>query len=199
MPSFELLEVVDVVLPVQKGVSLYSQFTSFMFDNYKHPNDPEHLSPEVRSKCFRVSGEGHPYHFVVDFQQLIPLIKEQSAIGDVQLIYTYPHYLSLERLHQDARRSMRTLTKNDVWTNQDGSLLVHEEILATLERLHSHATAYFPIDENTPRDGRNLLIFDETTKDQSGQVYCQVARWIDGAWRYQHDEYTINGTHFRFL
>lgn len=57
-----------------------------------------------------------------------------------------------------------------------------------------------PIDENTPRDGRCLLIFDDKEIDQTtGEISCQVARWKDGAWRYQHDEYTIDGTHFRLL
>lgn len=200
MSQFELLEVIEVHIPPKKGWSLASQFATYMFDNYSDPKDPQLLDERVRKLSFKVNGNAHSYHLIVDFMERLPSIISASKIGDIRLVYDFPAPKDASLLAFDIKRVLRSFDRGSVWSNQDGSLLSQECVTDVIKQLHSQLLVRRPIDGNTPRDGRYLLIFDERDIDEeTGQPYCQVARWKNGAWRYQHDEYTIDGTHWKNL
>ena len=203
MPQFELLEVVEVNIPPKKGLSLAGQFATYMFDNYSDPKDPEVLDERVRKLSFKIDGNAHSYHLIVDFLERLPSIVAASKIGDIRLIYDFPAPKDEALLAFDIKRVLRSFDRGSVWTNQDGSILSQECVTDVIKQLHSQLLVRRPIDENTPRDGRYLLIFNDEREDEdsekTGQPYCQVARWKNGKWRYSHDEYVIDGTHWKYL
>jgi hypothetical protein len=182
--QFELLEVIEVDIPPKKGHSLAEQFISFMLDNYTDPKDPKRLQDSVKKLSFKVNGNAHAFHHILDFIERLPSLKEGSKAGDIRLVYDCPSPMDAEPLSQTVEHVLRSFDRGSVWTNQEGSVLADACVVDVIRQLYTQFALCRLIDENTPRDGRYLLIFDEKEVHHDGnQVYCQVARWVDNAWR----------------
>lgn len=61
----------------------------------------------------------------------------------------------------------------------------------TLTTERAAVAGWLPI-TSAPTDGTYVLVMDDEYWDSQGLYSCEVARFIDGAWRYAADEYSIN-------
>ncbi len=133
------LKVVDVRLPKRPGVSLASDFVTYVFDNYGDPNDPELF--DAATVLFRVHTVGFPFTDVIDFHTRLKDLNDSPHVGGVEMVHT--NLVDATRtpwpFKSSTMRCMRTLEGKHTWTNEQGSLLVHEDIAELIQALYEKA------------------------------------------------------------
>ncbi len=124
---------VILVLPHVKGKSLMSQTVDYIGERFRSPDDPEQIV--AGDVYFEVDARGRSFADVVDFLTRTKDVKEAGKLGGLSLLYDTVDFLPEAELAQEMLRVLRTLEGDDVWKNQDGSVLSTECIVDLLKQL----------------------------------------------------------------
>lgn len=118
----------------KKGRTLAGLFTDYVTEKHTVYGDVELF--DASHMHYRVIGNGHPYHDIIDFRSRMDDLMLQPGSPKIELIYDEPEALTERRLDHDTMRVLRSFEFGAKWTNEDDSLLSSECVVDVIRQLH---------------------------------------------------------------
>jgi hypothetical protein len=128
-------KVEDLTLEPRKGWTLASLFTEHVVNKHTVYGDTELF--DASHVHYRVIGNGHSYHDIVDFRWRMQALAELPGAPGIELVYDEPELLSDERLTSDVMRVLRTIDNDTKYVTEDGGALLSTScIVDVIKQLH---------------------------------------------------------------
>lgn len=110
-----------------------SQTVEYISERFLSPDDPEQIVADDVN--IEVDAGGRSFTDVVDFLTRVKDVREAGKLGGLSLLNNAVDFLPETDLAQEMLRVLELLEGEDVWRNQEGSVLSTERIVNLLKQL----------------------------------------------------------------